>query len=70
MKRDREKEAAEARRNVQRMQEQSEKLLTGSANADDENDPIVILGRRIGRGIGYILGAGLLIYLIATYVVR
>ncbi len=51
------------------MHEQSEKLITGprQADDDDENDPVVILGKRIGRAIGFAIGAGLLIYLMATY---
>jgi hypothetical protein len=70
MKRHSAKEAAEAQRNVKRMQEQSEKLLTGAHGDDDDNDPVVILGRRIGRGLGLVIGAGLLVYLMATYLGR
>jgi hypothetical protein len=66
-----EKDAREAKRHLERMQEQSEKLITGSRDHDDdEHDPVVILGRRIGRGLGLIIGAGLLVYLIATYVAQ
>jgi tetrahydromethanopterin S-methyltransferase subunit G len=61
-------EAEEARRNLQRMHEQSEKLITGPRQADDdEDDPVVILGKRIGRTIGYAVAVGLLFYLMATY---
>jgi len=61
-------EAEEARRNLQRMHEQSEKLITGPRQADDdEDDPVVILGKRIGRTIGYGVAIGLLFYLMATY---
>jgi hypothetical protein len=69
VKRHSEHDAAEARRNVVRMHEQSEKLLTGSQGDtdDDDNDPVVILGKRIGRGLGLVVGAGLLVYLMATY---
>lgn len=62
-------EADEARRDLQRMHEQSEKLITGprQGDDDDEGDPIVIFGKRIGRGIGYVVAVGLLFYLMATY---
>jgi len=62
-------EADEARRNLQRMHEQSEKLITGPRHedADDADDPVVKLGKRIGRGIGYVVALGLLFYLLATY---
>ena len=50
------------------MYEQSEKLITGPRQADDdEDDPVVILGKRIGRTIGYGVAIGLLFYLMATY---
>jgi hypothetical protein len=60
-------DAAAARRNVERMQEQSEKLITGAGHGDDDNDPVVILGRRIGRSLGWLIAAGLMVYLGATY---
>ncbi len=53
------------------MSEQSEKLLTGPRHADDDdNDPTVILGRRIGRALSLVIFVGLLVYLIVTYVLR
>ncbi len=72
MKRHTAEDAAEAQRNLKRMAEQSEKLLTGprGGDDDDDSDPVVILGRRIGRAIGIMVAAGLLVYLIATYVVH
>jgi hypothetical protein len=64
-------EAEEAQRNVKRMAEQSEKLLTGAGPGDDDDgDPVVILGRRIGRGLGWVTAAGLMVYLFLTYVVK
>ena len=62
-----EQDAAAARRNVERMQEQSEKLITGTGHGDDETDPVVILGRRIGRSFGWLIAGGLAVYLGATY---
>ena len=62
--------AKKARRDLERMGEQSEKLFgTGRSDPPDPSeDRIEIIGRRIGRSLGYVLGAGLLIYLLATYV--
>ena len=62
--------ARKARRDLERMGEQSEKLF-GAGRSDPPNasdDRIEIIGRRIGRSLGYILATGLLIYLLATYV--
>ena len=62
--------ARQARRDLERMGEQSEKLM-GAASSDPPEvgqDRIEILGRRIGRALGYVIATGLLIYLLATYV--
>ena len=65
-----EERAKKARRDLERMGEQSEKLFGAgrSDRPDASEDRIEVLGRRIGRTLGYILGTGLLIYLLATYV--
>ena len=65
-----EKRASQARRDLDRLGQQSEKLLgAGSSDPPDPTeDRIEILGRRIGRGLGYAIGTGLVIYLLATYV--
>jgi hypothetical protein len=34
---------------------------------DDANDPVVILGKKIGRGLGWAAAAVLVIYLVASY---
>ena len=61
--------AKEARRDIDRMTEQSEKLLgAGGGSPDPAEDRIEILGRRIGRSLGYLIATGLVIYLLATYV--
>jgi hypothetical protein len=73
MKRHTAEDAAEAQRRLKRMSEQSEKLLTGprhDVDDDEANDPTVILGRRIGRALSFVIFAGLLIYLTLTYMVR
>jgi hypothetical protein len=62
--------AKQARRDLERLSEQSEKLMgAGSAEPPEATDDhIEILGRRIGRALGYLIATGLLIYLLATYV--
>lgn len=71
MSRDRHEDRAhQARRSLERLNEQSEKLFgAGSAEPPEgTEDRIEILGRRIGRGLGYLIATGLLVYLLATYV--
>jgi len=65
-----EKRARQARRDLDRMTEQSEKLIGAGRSdpPDGTEDRIEIWGRRVGRSLGYILATGLLIYLLATYV--
>jgi hypothetical protein len=66
----RDEKANKARRDLERMTEQSEKLFGAGRSdpPDPSEDRIEILGRRIGRSLGYVLATGLLIYLLATYV--
>lgn len=69
----REERSKRARGDMKRLDEQSEKLFgAGSAPPPDgeTEDPIELWGRRIGRTLGYLIGAGLLVYLLATYVFR
>jgi hypothetical protein len=65
-----EAQAKKARRDLERMGEQSEKLFGAGRSdpPDSTEDRIEVIGRRIGRSLGYVLGTGLLIYLLATYV--
>ena len=58
----------EARRDLDRMEREREKLFHGTPTANDDNDPIEILGRRIARVLGPLIAVGLVVYLIATYV--
>lgn len=62
--------ARKARRDLDRMGEQSEKLFGAGRTdrPDPSEDRIEIIGRRIGRSLGYVIATGLLIYLLATYV--
>jgi hypothetical protein len=58
----------EARRDLARMERERENLFHGTPAANDDNDPIEILGRRIARVLGPLIAVGLVVYLIATYV--
>lgn len=62
--------ARQARRDLDRLTQQSEKLMGAGSGAppDPGQDRIEILGRRVGRGLGYLIATSLLIYLLATYV--
>ena len=67
---DREEEAARAQRDLNRMNEQSEKLLgpEHESAAQEEEDFAEIWGKRIGRGLGICFAIFLLAYLLNTYV--
>ncbi len=71
----------EARRTLDAVERESETIgrsaFVRAANAAksferqegrDENDNIELWGKRIGRGLGYLFAAGLLVYLLKTYV--
>ncbi len=70
---DREREAEQARRDLARMHEQSEKLLgpgqTGDADGQEE-DFAEVWGKRIGRGLGLAFALYLIVYLLNTYVLK
>jgi hypothetical protein len=58
----------EARATLRRIEQQSEKIITGSHPSEtQEDDRIEILGKRIARIISVILAVGLVIYLYRTY---
>lgn len=62
----------QAKADLKHMNEQSEKIL-GASSADsgpDENDPIEVLGKRIGRGIGYVIVIFLIYHLATTYFIK
>lgn len=76
---------AEAQRILQRIERESEsvatssmarsasgfrKHLSGHDGTSDDEDPIEVLGKRIGRSLGFIAVAILLIYLFVTYVMK
>ncbi len=56
----------DARHNLERMENEAEKLFSSPPQAPPE-DRIEVLGRRIGRILGYVLAAALIVYLYATY---
>jgi len=70
MSEDRHREKSEAAKaDLRRIQQQSEKILGPPAEEEaKDEDGIDVLGRRIGRAIGYVLGAVLLWHLLTTYV--
>ena len=58
----------QARRDLARIEREREKLFhSPPVNDDDDNDPTVILGKRIARILGPLVAVGLIIYLFATY---
>ena len=62
------KREEEARAGLRRLDQQSEKILTGSQDQErPEDDRIEILGKRIARILSVILAAGLILYLWRNY---
>ncbi len=61
---------ARARRDLERLDSERERMLHGSSSEIDPNDPIEVLGRRIARVLGPLIAGGLLLYLLATYLPR
>jgi hypothetical protein len=58
----------EARAALKRLDQQSEKIITGShPDAAPEDDRIEILGKRIARIISVVLAVALIFYLWRTY---
>ena len=61
---------AEARKILQRLDEQAEKTLSTPAPAERDEDWTERWGRRLGRILGVLLALYLLWHLITTYVLR
>jgi len=58
----------QARRDLARLEAEREKLFHGTPSAaNDDDDPMEILGRRIARILGPVMAGILLIYLLITY---
>jgi hypothetical protein len=64
-------EEEKARRDLERIEAEREKLFHGTPTAaNDDADPMEILGRRIARILGPLLAAGMLLYLLMAYLPR
>lgn len=58
----------EARRDLERLEREREKLFHGTPSAaNDDDDPMEILGKRIARILGPAIAAGLLFYLLMSH---
>ena len=63
--------AAKAKRDLKRLEEQSEKLINPALNQDvNADDGIEKWGRIIGRSAGYIVLIYLVYHLVTTYVLN
>ncbi len=57
-----------ARSDLARIERERERLLHSMPSAaNDDNDPMEILGKRIARIAGPVIAIGLILYLYATY---
>ncbi|MCA3573771.1 MAG: hypothetical protein IOC86_07610 [Aestuariivirga sp.] len=64
-------EEKKARRDLEKLEAEREKLFHGGPESPGgENDPMEILGRRIARILGPLLAAGMLLYLLLTFLPR
>jgi hypothetical protein len=64
-------EEEKARRDLARIEAEREKLFHGTPiAANDDTDPMEILGKRIARILGPLLAAGMLLYLLMAYMPR
>lgn len=64
-------DAAKARRELQALEEQSEKLVNPPGPEEiDPNDPAEKWGRILGRGLGYVVVIYLLYHLATTYLLN
>ncbi len=58
----------QAKADLKRLGEQSEKLLgTGTVSDQEPEDNIELWGKRIGRSVAYLLGAYLIYYFLRRY---
>ena len=61
----------QARRDLARLEAEREKLFHGTPSAaNDDDDPMQILGRRIARILGPVMAAALLVYMLFTLLPR
>ena len=71
-KQDQDAQVRRAKASLTRIEQQSEKIIGADSTqaSNEENDPAVKLGKRIGRGIGYVIASILLWHLITTYLIN
>jgi len=71
-KQDQDEQVRRAKAALKRVEEQSEKLLGASPTqmGKSQADKIDLLGKRIGRGIGYALVIFLIWHLTTTYFIK
>lgn len=71
-KQDRDFQAHQAKAILKRAEQESEKTLGAKPFDPDsvEDDAVVILGKKIGRGIGYVVVLFLIWHLASTYIVK
>lgn len=73
MKPDDEERQRESNAILKQVDQQSEKITWSTNTTDpagDENDPIEIWGKRLGRIIGYAFALYLIWHLVTTYVLK
>lgn len=64
-------EEKKARRDLERIEAEREKLFHGTPTAaNDDEDPMETLGKRIARILGPLLAAAMLLYLLMAYLPR
>ncbi len=63
-------EERKARRDLARLEAEREKLFHGTPTAANDDDPVEVLGKRIARILGPLMAAGLMLYLLLTYMPR
>ncbi len=64
-----EEQVRQAKADLKHLEQQSEKILGAQPSNQEfgENDPVELWGKRIGRGIGYVIAAYLIYHLATTY---
>jgi len=61
----------QARRDLARLEAEREKLFHGTPSAaNDDHDPMEVLGRRIARILGPVMAGLLLVYLLVSFLPR
>lgn len=71
-KHEQDEQVRKAKAALKRVEQESEKILGAGTFDDpsDDNDPIVVLGKKIGRAIGYVIVVILIWHLATTYFIK